>query len=84
MESDNNYCRLFFEGHPPKLVTRSMKEMEAILSPHRFLRVHNSHLINLARLKHYVKGDGGYVIMSDESSIPVSRSRKDDLLKLFA
>jgi len=34
-------------------------------------------------VKKYVRGEGGYVIMSDESSVNVSRSRKDDLLKRF-
>jgi hypothetical protein len=34
-------------------------------------------------IKKYIKGEGGYVIMSDRSSVNVSRSRKELLLKKF-
>jgi two-component system, LytTR family, response regulator len=43
--------------------------------------VHNSYLVNLNEIHKYVKGVGGYLIMSDETCVDVSRSRKDMLLK---
>lgn len=83
IESDNNYTWLYFNQGSRKLVTRTMKEMEALLSPHNFLRVHNSHMVNLLKLKQYIRGDGGSLIMADGTSVPVSRSRKEELLKAF-
>lgn len=83
IESDNNYTWLYFEEGSRKLVTRTMKEMEAMLSPHNFLRVHNSHTVNLLKLKQYIRGDGGFLVLSDGTSVPVSRSRKEELLKVF-
>jgi two-component system LytT family response regulator len=48
-----------------------------------FVRVHNSYIININEVKKYIRGEGGYVIMSDESAVNVSRSRKESLLKRF-
>ena len=63
------------------LVTRSMKDMEEILEEHSFARVHRSFLVNLNEVERYVRGDGGYVMMSDGKMIDVSRSKKEELLK---
>jgi len=48
-----------------------------------FFRVHNSHIVNLAHIKKYVKGDGGYVIMSDNSVVDVSRRKKEEFLQML-
>jgi two-component system LytT family response regulator len=48
-----------------------------------FLRVHHSYLVNLNEVKRYIRGEGGYLVMSDDSTVNVSRSRKDTLLKYF-
>ena len=65
------------------LVSRTLKEIEELLEGHSFLRIHHSHLVNLNEIVRYIRGEGGYVIMSDNTSITVSRSRKDALLKIF-
>jgi two-component system LytT family response regulator len=52
-----------------------------MLEDYSFLRVHHSFIVNLNEIEKFIKGDGGYLIMSDGSSIDVSRSRKDILLK---
>ena len=51
-----------------------------MLEEYSFLRVHNSYLINLNEIDKYVKGEGGYLVMSDGSTIDVSRSKKEMLL----
>jgi len=43
--------------------------------------VHHSFLVNLNEVNKYVKGEGGYLIMSDDSTVDVSRSKKEMLLK---
>ena len=48
-----------------------------------FVRVHNSYIINIKEVKKYVRGEGGYVIMSDNTTVNVSRSRKEHLLQWF-
>jgi len=58
-----------------------LKEIEEILEDYSFLRVHHSHLVNLNEVEKYIKGEGGYLLMSDGTNVDVSRSRKEMLLK---
>lgn len=82
-QSEGNYTHIYLGDKSHYLICRTLKETEELLSGHNFFRVHHSHIINLNHIRKYVKGDGGYVIMSDNTSINVSRSRKEELLRLF-
>ncbi len=79
-ESDGNYTRIFFTNQPPMLVSRTLKDFDEILEDLNFVRVHQSHLINLKYLRKYVRSEGGYLEMHDGTQITVSRSRKDELI----
>ena len=82
-EADSNYTHVMLKDAKKVLVSRTLKEIEELLEGHSFLRIHHSHLVNLNEIVRYIRGEGGYVIMSDNTSITVSRSRKDALLKIF-
>jgi two-component system LytT family response regulator len=82
-EADSNYTHVVLKHARKILVSRTLKEIEELLDGHAFLRIHHSYLVNLNEIVRYVRGEGGYVIMSDNTSITVSRSRKDALLKVF-
>ena len=79
-ESHSNYTYLYFSDGCKLVVSKTLKEVEEILTGTEFLRVHHSHLINLHHVRKYVRGDGGYLILSDDTHINVSRSRKEKLL----
>lgn len=79
-ESDGNYTRLFFTTQPSMLVSRTLKDFDDLLEEMNFIRVHQSHLINLKYIKKYVRSEGGYIEMQDGTQITVSRSRKDELM----
>ena len=80
-ESDDNYTTLFQKNRKKILVTRSLKEMEEILEQHSFIRVHRFYLVNLNEIEKYIKGEGGYLVMSDGTTIDVARNKKEVLLK---
>lgn len=80
-ESAINYTTVFMKDNKKLTVAKTLKEFEDMLVDYNFFRVHNSHLVNLAFIKQYHKGKGGYISMSDHSEIEVSTRRKDDLLK---
>jgi two-component system LytT family response regulator len=82
-EAKANYTQFYIKNHKPVLISKTLKEYEELLSEHGFERVHQSHLINLAYLKSYIKNDGGYVIMADQSSIPIAQSKKEKLQELI-
>ena len=81
-EADDNYTHLFLKNKKKITACRTLKEMEEQMeSFSSFLRVHHSWLVNLNEVTKYVRGEGGYVIMSDGTSVNVSRSKKESLLK---
>lgn len=79
--SNNNYTEFFLIDKKKLLVSRTLKEAEDMLADHAFIRVHHSHIVNLNAITKYVKGEGGYLVMADGSSIDVSRSRKELLMQ---
>jgi len=81
VESDDNYSRFFLVDNTVHLVSRTLKEYEALLPKPTFLRVHQSHLINLKFVKQYLKGKLGLVEMINGEKLPVSRERKDTLIE---
>ncbi len=80
-EADNNYTNFFLNSGEKILVTKTLKEYEETLSGLDFIRVHQSHLINIKFVDRYIKGDGGTLVMADGSEVDVARRRKDDFLK---
>ena len=82
--SSNNYTEFFLADKKKLLVSRTLKETEDMLSDHAFLRVHHSHIVNLNAITRYIKGEGGYLIMADGSTVDVSRSRKEMLMQKIA
>jgi two-component system LytT family response regulator len=82
-ESDRNYTNILLKGGRKLLVSRTLKEIEELLEGYPFLRVHHSHLVNLNEIVRYIRGEGGYLVMSDETSVPVSKSKRDALMKVF-
>ena len=79
--ANNNYTEFTLTDKKKLLVSRTLKEVEELLSDYAFVRVHNSHIVNLNAINRYVRGEGGYLIMSDGSTIDVSRSKKENLMK---
>ena len=83
-ESNGNYTMFHFSERKKLLVTKTLKEFDGMLSEHGFLRVHQSHLINLSFLKEFVKIDGGYLVMNDGSNIPVSTRKRQMVIEAIS
>lgn len=82
--ANDNYTQLFVKNKNKIIACRTLKEMEAQLQDFPFfVRVHHSFIVNLNEVAKYIRGEGGYLVMSDGTSVNVSRSRKDSLLKFF-
>jgi two-component system, LytTR family, response regulator len=81
--SDSNYTLVYLQDGRKKLISRTLKEFEDMLTPFNFFRAHHSYLVNIDHVREYVRTDGGYLIMSNKMNIPVSRIKKEDLLKQF-
>jgi two-component system, LytTR family, response regulator len=82
-ESDNYYTYFHFVDGRKLLVSKTLKENEELLSQYSFIRPHKSHLINIKYIKSYIRQDGGYILMTDGTRIPVSRRKKDKIMEII-
>ncbi len=81
-KSDGNYTEVYFENGSKKVFSKRLKEFEDILG-HGFFRVHNSYVTRLGAIKEFVNQDGQYLILKNGTNVPVSRSKKSELLKIL-
>jgi two-component system LytT family response regulator len=82
-EASGRYTILYLMNGKKLTVTRTLKEIEALLNPRQFFRVHHSHVVNLKRIVKYHRRHGGVAELSDGSLVDVSSSRKDVLLSFL-
>ena len=82
-EADRNYTSFFLVGGKKILVSKTLKEYETLLTGHNFLRVQQSHLVNLDFVLRYDKGNGGSVVMKDESEVPLSPAKREIFFKVL-
>ncbi len=79
VKAESNYSQVMLVNDSPLTLSITLKSIEEKLEGLGFMRVHHSYLVNMDKVSQYVKSDGGYLIMSDNSMIPISRSKKSEL-----
>ena len=82
--AESNYTSVILDGGKKILVSKVLKDIDEALAGPDFFRVHNSYLINLNRIKKFVRGEGGYVMMDDGANISISRSRRQEFMEQFS
>ncbi|MCD6347517.1 MAG: response regulator transcription factor [Bacteroidales bacterium] len=80
IEASSNYCQFFLNDKKTIIVSKPLSHFEKTLEEVNFIRVHNTHMINLMYVQKYNKGRGGSIILKDGTQISVSASRKKDFL----
>lgn len=80
-ESESNYTTIYLQDKRKVTLSKTLKDIEDLLSYPPFYRIHNSHIVNIDFIQKIFKTDGGYVIMSDGAHINISRSRKDSFFE---
>ncbi len=78
-QSDRSYTEFYLKNGKKLIICKTLKEYEKALDTYGFMRVHQSHLVNLNEIQAFIRRDGGYLQISDGSLVPVSRSRKDEV-----
>ena len=82
-ESHINYTTFFFIDGTRIVVTRTLKDFDELLSDQGFYRVHQSHLVNMKYIREFIKGDGGYLLMTDQSEVPVSVRKRPVVFEMI-
>ena len=82
-EADNNYTKFYLKNGQVTLISKTLRDIQETLEERNFLRVHRQFLVNLDQISRYVKGEGNYLIMSNDTTVPVARNQKDKLIERF-
>lgn len=80
-KGDNNYTHIVLTSGEKIMVSKTLKDFEELLEEFNFIRVHQSHLVNIHHVKTFVKTGGGSIIMSNNEQFPVSRQKKEMFIK---
>ncbi|MFY8138696.1 MAG: LytR/AlgR family response regulator transcription factor [Flavobacteriales bacterium] len=72
-EADSNYSQIFLTKGRRFTASKTLSDLENLLDPNEFIRIHKSHLVN----KNHIKGIGreNDLTLSDGTSLPISRRR---------
>lgn len=81
LEASRSYTEFYLDGGIKHVASRNLKEYEAILDEKIFYRCHNSHIINLQKVKKFVNHEGLFALMNDGSRADISKKQKDLFLE---
>ena len=83
LHAQNNYTWIYRVSGQKYLVSKPIKHLEAMIPYPHFYRTHKSYVVNLKQAVRFVRGQGGYLVLKDETEIPVSRNKKEGLIKML-
>lgn len=80
LQSESNYTLFILKENKKVLVSKTLKSFENKLKPLNFMRIHQSHLINLAHIKKIDHRDN-FVLMSDNGQVEISKRKKKEFIE---
>jgi two-component system LytT family response regulator len=83
-EADNTYTRFFLTNEEQVLVSKTLKEYADMLERYGFFRTHQTHLVNIACIKSWIREDGGSLLLNDNSKIPISKINRIKVKDMLA
>ncbi len=83
LEAASNYTHFYMVGGKKITISKTLKEYEELLDSDGFVRIHQSHIINMRFLKSFIKGKTATVIMNDGSELDIGATRKEYFLEKF-
>ncbi len=82
-ESDSNNTIFYLNDGRKIFVTKTLKYFAEMLKPYEFLRIHQSHLVNLQCISAFIKTDGGYLMLKNGENVPVSVRKKAEVIEIL-
>ncbi|HWY12073.1 MAG TPA: LytTR family DNA-binding domain-containing protein [Bacteroidia bacterium] len=79
LESDSNYTYVYSVGGKKLCISKTIGHYEALLclDDNNFMRVHNSHIVNLNHVTKFIKNPGT-IITTENYEVPISQNKRDD------
>lgn len=79
-EADSNYTEIHLVNKRKFLASKTLGDIEEMLSKENFMRIHKSHLVNSAHITQLTSQDE--LLMTDKTRIPISRRRLQEVKEL--
>lgn len=80
-EAEGSYCKIYCKGKSkPYLLSKNLREIEELLNNTHFLRCHASWLIHDRYIQKITKGDAMEITLEENISVPVARSKKQEVI----
>jgi len=83
VEGDRNYAKVILKSDIHYVVAKTLREIEETLNPKKFCRVHQSHIVNIEEIAGIGSGSNAEISLRSGEVLPVSRSRKKELMDLL-
>lgn len=83
-EASGSYTCFYLSDGQQIVVSKTLKEYEALLADDGFVRTHHSHLVNINNVKRLDKADGGTLILENGDAIPVSQRKWEYLMTILS
>jgi two-component system, LytTR family, response regulator len=79
-QAEGAYTKVFILDKKPMLISRTLGDVEELLPPEIFQRIHHSTLINVTYISQFLRTDGGYVVLKNGEKLSVSKAKKEMLM----
>ncbi|MBO3697159.1 LytTR family DNA-binding domain-containing protein [Roseivirga sp. E12] len=81
--AEGSYTRFVLMDNEEILVSKNLKSYEEYMNRSSFIRIHHSYLVNVNHIKRFERNEGGYLIMANGATLPVSVRKKDNLMQVL-
>jgi two-component system LytT family response regulator len=81
LEGDNNYTKFILDDNDRIVASRNIGYFEEYYEKNNFVRIHQSHIVNLNHLRRYIKGEEACVELDNGETIQVARRYKPALIE---
>lgn len=78
--TDDKYASMVLENGEKIFVGLTLKEIENRFPNGRFIRPHQSYLVRIGSIRKILTGGGLTLILKDDTTIPVSRRNREQVL----
>ena len=79
-QAEGAYTKVFITDKKTMLISRTLGDVEELLPPEMFQRIHHSTLINVTYVSQFLRTDGGYVVLKNGEKLSVSKAKKEMLM----
>lgn len=84
LEAVSCYTNIILQDGSKHLISKTLAVLEEVLQDNpSFFRTHKSSIVNLQYIKQYIRGEGGEIILQNDTRISISRNKKQEFLNLF-